>query len=151
VQLTGQWADSVQLLEKLYLLQLMLWGGLATTTGTAMLAYARRQEPTASLVSTFGVTLAGVGAVILGLAAWARQAVTLRDHASVITLDRALWAVVGAAATIAIASLARTALSLRLPHRTEDDARSAAAHSAIALHATAVALLSCRLATALVR
>lgn len=151
MQLTGQWADSVQLLEKLYLLQLMVWGGLATVLGTAMLALARRREATATLLGAFAVTLAGVGAVIVVLAAWARQGVALRDHASVIALDRALWAVVGATAAIALSSLAQVALATRTQQRTAGEARSAAAHVAVMLHAIAVAVLSGQLAMAVVR
>lgn len=153
MQLTGQWADSVQLLEKLYLLQLMIWGGLSTMLGTAMLAWARRREATATLLGAFAMTLAGVGAVILVLAAWARQGVALREHASVIALDRALWAAVGAAAAIALSSLAKVALSTRTRtrQRTAGDTRSAAAHVALVLHAIAVAVLSGQLAMAVVR
>ncbi len=95
MDLTGQWADSLLALERLYLLKVIVWGALCVLGGTTVMTWLLASRTDSPLLRRFAeVTLAsGAAALVVGFVM--RAAAELRDLQAAISLDRWLWFGVG--------------------------------------------------------
>lgn len=109
MDLTGQWADSLLALERLFYLKLVVWGALCILGGTGVVTWLLVSRTESRLLRRFAdVTLAsGILAVVVGFVM--RASADLRDLTGAVSLDRWLWFGVGvdvglvlAGATLAI-------------------------------------------------
>lgn len=93
--LTGQWADSLLVVEQLHLVRLLVWATLSVLTGTALLAMLRMRRADSPLLTHFAIQSAAWGTVDLVIALWAHRRLALRDLESAVALDRFVWFNVG--------------------------------------------------------
>ena len=95
MDLTGQWADSLLALERLYYLKIIIWGALSILGGSGVITGLLVSRTESRLVRWFAqVTLiSGVLAVLAGV--WMRHGAGLRDLTAAISLDRWLWFGIG--------------------------------------------------------
>ena len=137
------WSDTLQQAERLHLLRLCVWGGLATLAGTALvvLAYTRAARP--ALVRRFGMICGTLGLVELIAGLFAYRNVPLRDIGGATRLDRVAWLQLGlfiglmaVGVTLALASRVMKVASAEYPA-----ASLAGAGVALVLHGLALATL----------
>lgn len=95
MDLTGQWADSLLALERLFYLKVIVWGALSILGGSGIITWLLVTRTESPLLRRFAhVTLgSGVSAAVGGF--WMRHASDLRDLTAAISLDRWLWFGVG--------------------------------------------------------
>ena len=68
MDLTGQWADTLLALERLYLLKLTVWGALSVVVGTALIAVLQVRRLDSPLLGRFGLVTAAWGLVLVDIA-----------------------------------------------------------------------------------
>lgn len=95
MDLTGQWADTLLALERLYLLKLTVWGALSVVVGTALIAVLQVRRLDSPLLGRFGLVTAAWGLATIATALWSRGALALRDLGGAVSLDRWLWFNIG--------------------------------------------------------
>lgn len=93
--LTGQWADSLLVVEQLHLVRLLVWATVSVLTGTALLAMLRIRRADSPLLTHFAIQCAAWGGVDLVIALWAHRGLELRDLESAVALDRFVWFNIG--------------------------------------------------------
>lgn len=150
MEATGQWADSLASLERLFHLKLLAWGALSALTGSLLLLFARRSAIRLELLESLALVLLAAGAAEVVAALVGREAVSLRDLGSATSLDRALWLIAG----FAFGSAFAATVAAMLVGRSIDHVRRSATVGAcvgIALHGAAIALLCLQLSSFVVR
>lgn len=105
MDLTGQWADSLLALERLYYLKIVVWGALSILGGSGVITGLLVSRTESRLLRRFAqVTLAsGVLAVLSGFLM--RHGADLRDLTAAISLDRWLWFGIGFDAGLVLTGL----------------------------------------------
>jgi hypothetical protein len=145
---TVQWADSILRLERLYLLKLAVWGGLAVAAGTLLFALGGHARRIILSVRSLAMTLLIGGVAVAGLAFLLRSRTAMRDLSGAVALDRTLWLVSGIALGLMFAAVVAAGRPRR---RTAGDDSSTGIAIGVSLHAAAIAVLSLQLARAVVR
>lgn len=153
MDLTGQWADSLLALERLFYTKLIVWGALCIVGGSAVITVLLVRRMHSPLLRRFAeVTLAsGVFAVLAGLAR--RSGAALRDLEGAITLDRWLWFGIGLDAGLMLlgATLVACGFLWRAQAKAPERLGLAGAGVAVVVQGLALALLSLQLTAGLVR
>ena len=89
------WADTLETLERLHLVRLLVWAGASMLTGTALLAWLRAGDRHSPLLRHFAIQSAAWGVVDAVIAGIALRGIAPRDVASATRLDRILWLNIG--------------------------------------------------------
>lgn len=149
MDLTGQWADTLLALERLFYLKIIVWGALCTLGGSSVITWLLVSRTESRLLRRFAnITLAsGVLAVAAGF--WMRHAAGLRDLTAAIWLDRWLWFGVGFATGVVLAGLTLAFLATRAS--AERRPGMVGAGIAVIVQGLAFALLSLQLSAGVVR
>ncbi len=89
------WADTLQSLERSYLLQLLAWAMASVLIGTVTLAWIKHRNWQTVLLQQFSLHTALWGVLESVLALLLLTQLSLRDLAGAIRLDRMVWLSVG--------------------------------------------------------
>ena len=84
------WADTLETLERLHLLRLLVWAAASMLSGTALLAWLRAGGRHSPLLRHFAIQSAAWGVVDAVIAGIALRGIAPRDIASATRLDRML-------------------------------------------------------------
>ena len=147
MELTGQWADTLQAFERLFYLKLAVWGVMSLVAGSGLLAILRARGRESPVLSGFGLAMALWGVLEVAAALVRRNGIVMRDLAAAISLDRSLWFATGLMVGVAMASMLAAALAWHFARRL----RLVGAGVATTVHAIALAVLVLQLIPAIVR
>ena len=111
------WADTLESLERLHLLRLLLWAAASILAGTALLAWMRASGRRSPLLGHFAIQTAAWGAVDAVLAGIALRDMAPRDIASATRLDRLLWLNIGLDTGYAFVGITLVVIAWRLGRR----------------------------------
>jgi hypothetical protein len=89
------WSDTLQSLERMHLLRLLMWGGMSVLTSTVLLALLTVRRIRAPLVFHFALQSLVWGAVVLAWGSAHYMNVPLREFAGASMLARRLWFGIG--------------------------------------------------------
>lgn len=85
--MTGSYADTLLVIERLHITLLMTWSILSVGLGAMLLAYAWKRRAHLPVFMGFGGTVAGWGAIGAAAATFQRQQLHLRDYAAAVALQ----------------------------------------------------------------
>lgn len=111
------WADTLEMLERLHLLRLLVWAAASMLAGTALLAWLRAGERHSSLLKHFAIQSVAWGVVDAVIAGVALRGVAPRDIASATRLDRMLWLNIGLDAGYVFVGITLVVAAWRLGRR----------------------------------
>ena len=111
------WADTLETLERLHVLRLLVWAAASMLAGTALLAWLRASGRRSSLLRHFAIQSAAWGAVDAVIAATALRGIAPRDIAAATRLDRILWLNIGLDAGYVLVGITLAVAAWRLGRR----------------------------------
>ncbi len=143
----AQFADQLYALEGLHFTKLSLWALASVLAATLILAFLRVRRVVSPLLEQFAVQGVAWGFVQLGVAAWGRRGLELRDLAGATRLDRLVWFNVGLEIGVVLVGLALAIVGWRFGRRLG----LVGAGVGVVVQGLALALLNLQLSAAILR
>lgn len=149
MDLTGQWADSLLALERLFYLKLILWGALSVLGGSGVITGLLVSRTESPLLRRFADVTLVSGALAVVAGSWMRHGTSLRDLTAAISLDRGLWFGIGFGAGLVLTGVVLAVCGAR--NGADWRPGTVGAGIAVIVQGLALALLSLQLSAGVVR